>query len=285
MLLGLMIALTATTAAAASPKPSEVVPTPHGEAIAAVRAADPRFAELPDFQQVFREAAMEGRYDSAPLVAGSWIAVLGTFSETAGLAMGLEGWVTADTGLGLFVEVMLVDDCATPLPEDLTSDPCESRQHWVYHVPRGGEAELISHGEWPDLPVPSATAVPTSPTYEWGPMPVVSDASGLSLDAGLGPGTLVIGETCTTLEVKGRSTTLVWRDWQVLWDRDTGTIGFSALSSEDYLRLADGDLLSLSGYAPWAEGAGGPPAPPWLVLPGAGCPDDLMLVHDVVRTK
>jgi len=228
---------------------------------------------------------MAQRHDAAPLVAGSWIAVLGTFSETGGLAMGLAGWVTADTGLGLFVEVMLVDDCVTPLPEDLTSDPCQSRQHWVYHVPRGGEAELISHGEWPVVPNPSPTAGATSPTYEWGPMPMVHDESGVSLDAGLGPGTLVIGATCTTLEAEGRVTTLVWRDWQVLWDRDARTIGFAALSGDDYFELADGDRLSLSGYAPWAEGAGGPPAPPWLVQPNADCPADMWLVHDVVRRR
>jgi hypothetical protein len=130
-------------------------------------------------------------------------------------------------------------------------------------------------------PVPSPI-VPTAPTARWGPMAVVHDTARDGLDAGLGPGVLTIGETCTTLEFEGRPTTLVWRDWQAAWDPHARTIRFED-RSEGEIELASGDRLMLGGYAPWTQGAGGPPAPPWLVPPDPTCPSLLFLVHSVTR--
>jgi hypothetical protein len=126
------------------------------------------------------------------------------------------------------------------------------------------------------------TLAPQPHVTTWGPMAVVHDTTRDGLDAGLGPGTLVIGETCTTLEVEGRPTTLVWRDWQAAWDPEARAIRFED-RSEGELELVSGDRLTLGGYAPWVEGAGGPPAPPWLVPPDPTCPSLLFLVHSVTR--
>jgi hypothetical protein len=121
-----------------------------------------------------------------------------------------------------------------------------------------------------------------APTTDWGPMAVVHDPERAGLDAGLGPGVLTIGETCTTLEVDGRATTLVWRDWQAAWDPRAHAIRIEDDEGRQ-LELTSGDRLMLGGYAPWSEGADGPPAPPWLVEPDPACPPLLWLVHSVTR--
>jgi len=114
-------------------------------------------------------------------------------------------------------------------------------------------------------------------------MAVVQDTLHDSLDQGFGPGVLAIGEACVTLRGQGWETTLVFRDWQVAWDAATGTITLQDPSGEPMV-LKTGDTLVLGGYAPWDEDSTGePPAPPWLVQPGPGCPSDLWLVHSARR--
>lgn len=76
-------------------------------------------------------------------------------------------------------------------------------------------------------------------------------------------------------------TTLVFRDWQAAWDAESGTIRFQEPPDQE-LTLRTGDRLVISGFAPWDEDTTGEPdAPPWLVLPGPGCPADRWLVHGV----
>jgi hypothetical protein len=86
-----------------------------------------------------------------------------------------------------------------------------------------GEEYVDTYGQHPRVLVPldggePITLAPQPHVTTWGPMAVVRDTPRDGLDAGLGPGVLTIGETCTTLEVEGRPTTLVWRDWQATWD-------------------------------------------------------------------
>lgn len=100
-----------------------------------------------------------------------------------------------------------------------------------------------------------------------------------TLDQGFGPGRLAIGPSCVTFQGEGWETTLVFRDWQVIWQPATATIVVGDPSGE-LLMLKAGDELVLGGYAPWDEDTTGePPAPPWLVQPGPEYPSDLWLVH------
>lgn len=150
-----------------------------------------------------------------------------------------------------------------------------------------GEENLDEFGHLPRVLVPldggDPVPIPPQPAVtRWGPMAMVRDTSREGLDAGLGPGILVIGEACTTLEVDGQATTLVWRDWQAAWDPYARAIRFEERGDGE-LELSTGDRLLLGGYAPWTEGAGGPPAPPWLIRPDPACPPLLWLVHSVTR--
>jgi hypothetical protein len=110
-------------------------------------------------------------------------------------------------------------------------------------------------------------------------MAMVHDTLHEGLDQGFGPGALAIGDACVTFSGEGWETTLVFRDWQAGWDSESRTILFQQPPDQE-LTLATGDQLTLGGYAPWdEESSDGPPAPPWLVLPGPDCPADLWLVH------
>lgn len=159
-LAGLAMALAATPISAASPAPPRRADALHEQALDAVRAVDLRFAGLPDVDVVWREAS-EGS-DWGRLTSESWIGVLKTFGEGFRFSAGADDWTDADTGLGLFVEVMLVADCATsengdafPFVDSLSEgDPCASRQTWVYRVLPDGEAMLVGEGEWPDTGAP-----------------------------------------------------------------------------------------------------------------------------------
>lgn len=146
-MVGALLVASAVHAAAASPAPSSG-PWPAGDrALAAVRAVDPRFADLPDYADAWRHAATE--FDLAPVLAGSWVHVLPTFQQ-----MGM-AWM--DLGQGLLVEVMLVDGCPTTLTGvgiGGSGDPCAWRHSWVYHVLPTGEARLVSDGGSPDPEAP-----------------------------------------------------------------------------------------------------------------------------------
>jgi hypothetical protein len=145
----------ATVAAAApSPAPSSLVtfdPSGTERVLDAVRAVDPRFAELPDVEDAQRRA------DHALIMAGSWVDVLDTFGR---LAVQVPGTTVDDPWYGLggsVVQVMLVADCVT---EDVLSyvvdpskgDPCGWRHTWLYRVSGSGEATLLYDEGSPDTP-------------------------------------------------------------------------------------------------------------------------------------
>jgi hypothetical protein len=66
----------------------------------------------------------------------------------------------------------------------------------------------------------------TSPRA-WGPLAVIHEQGVGGLDAGTGPGRLLIGDRCVTLSGdEGSEMTLVWRDGQTQWNLDDRTIEF-----------------------------------------------------------
>lgn len=136
-----MVALASPGAALASvPTPW---PLPQEVALTAVRAIDPRFADLPTHEQAYQQSVSE--LDMAPILAGSWINVLSTF-ETQG-----PPWT--DLGRGLLVEVMLTDGCLdrmadVQIPGD--GDPCRWRHSWIYRLLPSGEAVLVTEGGDPE---------------------------------------------------------------------------------------------------------------------------------------
>lgn len=164
-------------------------------------------------------------------------------------------------------------------------------------VPADLRADVVvimdEDGDWePDgaaaSPSPLASVVPSTtpsagtsmaPTDAWGPMAMVRDPLRDTLDQGFGPGSLTIGPSCVTFQGEGWETTLVFRDWQVIWQPATATIVVGDPSGE-LLVLKTGDELVLGGYAAWDDDTTGEPvAAPWLVQPGPECPSDLWLVH------
>jgi hypothetical protein len=146
-------------------------------------------------------------------------------------------------------------------------------------------APMVSSGASPS---PIASAAPsagptvvteTAPTVAWGPLAMVRDPLRDQLDAGMEPGILRINPSCVVIEGETFATTLVFRDWQVIWRPSDETIVVADNAGELSV-LADGDTVSLGGYAAWVEDTTGQPAaPPWLVQPGPDCPTDLFLVH------
>ena len=101
------------------------------------------------------------------------------------------------------------------------------------------------------------------------------------VDAGFGPGRLVIGERCVVLRGDGGSrTTLVWREGQAEWDAERRRIRFRQRNGE-WLLLENRDRLTFGGYDAWEDD--GPAAPPWIVMPNPGCPKDRDLVNAVRR--
>lgn len=149
------VASTATVAAAApSPTPSsapQLISPGTGPVLDAVRAVDPRFAELPDPDQAQRQG------DYASVLAGSWISAIDTFGQLAAIA---PGPVVDDPWYGLggsVVQVMLVADCVTEdvlsyLAEPAKGDPCGWRHTWLYRVSGSGEVTLLFDEGSPDTP-------------------------------------------------------------------------------------------------------------------------------------
>ncbi len=139
------LALLAPSAAtlAASPGPSLGAPAGDHDAsaaaVAAVRAMDPRFADLPTrFEQ---QVLMSQEFDWAHLLAASWIGVLPTIATTFDVGPDVDAWV--DTGMGRFVEVQLVAGCPGTLREYPVEDPCEWRHSFVYLVSPAGVPTLV----------------------------------------------------------------------------------------------------------------------------------------------
>lgn len=145
-------------------------------------------------------------------------------------------------------------------------------------------APAVAADPSPSMASAAASVAPTevmelAPTVAWGPLAMVRDPLRDQLDAGMEPGTIRINPSCVVIDRQAFATTLVFRDWQVIWRPSDETIVVADNAGELSV-LADGDTVSLGGYAAWDEDATGQPAaPPWLVQPGPDCPTDLFLVH------
>jgi hypothetical protein len=121
---------------------------------------------------------------------------------------------------------------------------------------------------------------PTAAELEatWGPLAVVDDPAIGGLDAGIGPGTLVISERCVYLQGSdpGSRRTLVWRSGQTRWDPERHQIVYHDRDM-GRIRLSDGDRMILGGYG--IGTADRPdnvevPIGPWISEPDASCPAD-----------
>ena len=115
------------------------------------------------------------------------------------------------------------------------------------------EDELVWLARPGPVPVPHRRScpglAPRGRGGRWGPLAVVDDPGIGGLDAGLGPGRLVIGERCVYLQGRNRKsrTTLVWRSGQARWDPDRRQIVYHDRDLGD-IRLSDGDRMTLGGY-------------------------------------
>lgn len=207
--------------------------------------------------------------------------------QQALLALGLEDFsIAVDIAGAGRIPVRVRLTATTPSEEAIRGAvPADLRPDLVITFDTDGDWEP-DPGEASPSPMASpnpgaspSPALAVAPTLAWGPMAMVQDPLRDSLDMGFGPGTLNVGEACVTFRTEASETTLVFRDWQVIWDRANAAIVLGEPSG-GVLELKTGDTLVLGGYAPWDEDATGePPAPPWLVQPAAECPTDLWLVH------
>jgi hypothetical protein len=121
---------------------------------------------------------------------------------------------------------------------------------------------------------------------EWGPLAVAHDDAESDLDAGLGPGSLVVRPRCVTLLVDevGREITLIWRSGQTRWDPVFGQIVFRDRGL-GLIRLSNADRVMLGG-APLMDPDSpdqGAPQPTWIVPPDDSCPANWWVVHSVQR--
>lgn len=208
------------------------------------------------------------------------------------LALGLEDFAIAVDVAGAGRIPVRVRLTATTPSEAAIREavPAYLRADVVVTMDQDGNWEPDTDAGSPPLPTSGApgaspAAGPVAPTEAWGPMAMVRDSLRDTLDQGFGPGTLAIGPTCVTLAGDGWESTLVFRDWQVIWQPTPGAIVLLD-GSGGLLTLEDGAEVTLGGYAPWDDDSTGePPAPPWLVLPGADCPTDLWLVHSATPAE
>jgi hypothetical protein len=139
-LLGLVLAATVPLTVVAQEPSAD--PWEH-PALATVCALDDRFAALPTFDEARRKVA--ARFDYAPIVAGSWIHLLPTFSGFADpLVLGETPPAWMDLNDISLVEVMLVDDCQESVRDLLApTDPCGWRHTWLFQVDPDGTVVVL----------------------------------------------------------------------------------------------------------------------------------------------
>lgn len=123
-------------------------PDPGPDAVALVRASDPRFADLPTLDEQRRK--MAASFEWAPVLAESWIASVPTFAGIFDGSGEAPSWI--DTGVGRFVEVMLVDGCVAEIPDGIPTDPCASREDLLFHVAADGTITTIASSVTPAAP-------------------------------------------------------------------------------------------------------------------------------------
>ena len=117
-------------------------------AVALVLATDPRFADLPDFEDVRAAGAAEFRTAEAVLMS-DWYRVLGpTATELADLGM-----VSLRHPGSWLIETSLVEACADPEGdiEFPMADPCAWRHSWYHLVSPDGSVTLLGDEGDPEL--------------------------------------------------------------------------------------------------------------------------------------
>jgi hypothetical protein len=116
------------------------------EAVALVRVMDPRFAVLPDYDDLEKEVAASFSFE--PLLASGYVRVLPTLqNDLADL-----GAVRFRYPAGWLIETTLVTGCAD-LPADGTvvADPCAWRHTWIHHVTAHGDVVTLTESGDPEL--------------------------------------------------------------------------------------------------------------------------------------
>jgi hypothetical protein len=133
--------------------------------------------------------------------------------------------------------------------------------------------------------VQGASAETVAAARTWGPLAVVDDPGTGGLDAGNGPGRLVITDRCVYLKgSRGEGDTLVFRSGQTRWDAKRRQIVYRDRDLGE-IRLSNGDRLMLGGY-----GLGTAAEPdnvevglgPWIKEPDASCPARRWVAQQVV---
>lgn len=156
---------------------------------------------------------------------------------------------------------------------------------------QSGEDELAWLARTSPAPSPLPSLVPVASAAvdvaaTWGPLAVVDDPAIGGLDAGLGPGRLVIDNLCVYLQGRdpGSQTTLIWRSGQAQWDPDLRQIVYRDRDLGE-IRMSDGDRMTLGGYGIGsADRPDNPEVPigPWISEPDASCPADRFVAEQVV---
>ena len=116
------------------------------EAVSLVLASDPRFAGLPDWEDLEKESA--AAFSFAPLLMSGYHRVLGP--TTSDLAE--HGVVAFRQPTGWLIETSLVEGCTEPsAAADLPMpDPCGWRHTWYHFVGSDGSVTLLAEGGDPD---------------------------------------------------------------------------------------------------------------------------------------
>lgn len=164
-----------------------------------------------------------------------------------------------------------------PMPvygEDLTT--------LVGHMVAGVGFVPLGESPAPSAAFGSPSAGPSADP--WGPLAVAEDDARDALDAGTGPGRLIIGPRCVTFQPEDaeQATTLIWRSGQTRWDPATAEIVFDDPTAGE-TRLSDRQRLSFGGAAVMPPDAPdqGAAQPTWLRPPEPSCPGSQWVVHSI----
>lgn len=132
--------------AAASPDEPASAGLPREEAVALVLATDPRFAGLPDWEDLRLRASAEFRTFEATFMTDHFRVLGPTVSEFQML-----GWVTLRQPASWLIETTLVERCSEPELDTVpTPDPCDWRHIWVHRVAADGRVTLLFEEGDPD---------------------------------------------------------------------------------------------------------------------------------------
>jgi hypothetical protein len=150
-------------------------------AVALVLATDPRFADLPDFEEVRAAGVAEFRTAEAVLVS-DWYRVLGpTATELVDM-----GTVWLRHHGSWLIETSLVEACADPEGdiEFPMPDPCAWRHSWYHLVSPDGSVTLLGDEGDPELVAAGDEAAGALPGISWSSGLVQLNANSMRLVAG-----------------------------------------------------------------------------------------------------